>query len=561
VAQSVGAGARKPRLLAAPWRSVGVCLLTLLIFLPYALLIFFFGGLPIGYGGGIGSPGGARDQFYESAPWLAVFVAAGLSALMVRKLLKEHQLVAPWKASLLLVLILLLLSAFVLWQMPLIPVPSIASDYLNANATLFMSLYPCFFSALASAFLCEPRDQGGRLRNMSWLRIPLLGILAALAGAALCWYAITTGLVSDQRYWQEYFHPPYSPLIAALYTLPTLVGVGLFGSFLGACLYRWLGRAFGRPVELARRTEQEESMAAPGEQAPAVASVRRVAWPGVWWGAVWRVGLSGLLSLVITGLLLHMQLGLDLRTNLLSYGVDPHTNRVIQEPFIYHPGPGLLLEIGFSPDDWLIPPFLASLWYKMPFLQSFSVFSLVFLPFLALVPGVLGESVFWKQRTVWLGLGVGGILLGIAIGAKDLLLTLLYYLGSFWPFGSGAAILYCATLLCETSVLALLAALALGPIHPPIEKWRRRLLWLLIGGVSFAGSLLPLVNALQHFVYYADGTAPFRFLSLSTPIIAITLAVGLLLSLAAAVLGGWLRAMLLGWLLRSRPPGEELASA
>jgi hypothetical protein len=182
----------------------------------------------------------------------------------------------------------------------------------------------------------------------------------------------------------------------------------------------------------------------------------------------------------------------------------------------------------------------------------------VFLPFLLAVPGVLGEWVFWKHRLIWLGLGVGGIVLGMAIGAKDLLLTLLHYLSSFSPFGSGAAIFYCATLLCETSTLALLAALALGPVHPLIGTWRRRLLWLFIGDASFAGSLLPLIAALQHFVYYADGTTPFRLLWLNTPFIDITLAVGLLLSLFAAALGGWLRTLLLGQLLRSRPPSDEL---
>src|SRR5262249_18422349 len=143
-------------------------------------------------------------------------------------------------------------------------------------------------------------------------------------------------------------------------------------------------------------------------------------------------------------------------------------NRVVQEPFFYHPGPGLILEIGFSPGDWLIPPFLASLWEQMSFPQSLPVLSLVLLPFLLGVPGVLGESVFWKQRTGWLGLGVGGVVLGMAVGAKDLLLTAPQYPGSVWPFGTGAALISCAAFLCETSALALLAALALFPLHPLI---------------------------------------------------------------------------------------------
>ncbi len=511
------------------------------------------------YGGGIGSPGGARDLFYDLAPWPAVYVAAGLGVLMVRKLLKEQHPLAPWKASLLLVLILLCLSACVLWQLLLIPVPDITYYYLSAIPTFFMSLHPCFFGALASAFLCEPGDQGGRRQHLSWLRILLLSIPFALAGAALCWFAITTGLLSDQRYW-GYFHPPYSPVIAALYTLPTLVGVSLVGSFLGACLYRWLGRTFGRPVEPASRTEREEGTAAHGVYTPAGARVGRVTWPGIWWGAAWRLGLTGLVSLIVTGLILHMRIGLELHTDLFGFGEDLRTGHIIQEPFIYHPGPGLTLEIGFSPVDWLIPPFLASLLYQLPFLRGLPIFSLVLLPFLLAVPGVLGEVVFWKQRTVWFGLGVGGIVLGMVMGAKDLLLTLLQYLDSVWPFGAGAALISCATLLCETSTLALLAALALGPLHPLIGVWRRRLLWLLIGGASFAGSLLPSGTALQRFVYYAGGTEPLPLLSLSTPIIALTLAAGLLLSLAAAALGGWLRIIFFGWLLRSRLWSDELAA-
>jgi hypothetical protein len=77
-----------------------------------------------------------------------MLVAAGFTLLMAVRVFRDRQIMARWKASLLLVVIFLLLSAFALWQAPFVPEPTISFYYFSANTTLLMSLYPAFFGAL-----------------------------------------------------------------------------------------------------------------------------------------------------------------------------------------------------------------------------------------------------------------------------------------------------------------------------------------------------------------------------------------------------------------------------
>ena len=398
-------------------------LLAVLIFLPYTLLQLFWGGLVVNMGAGIGSPGGGRDVFYDSAPWLALLVAACFTFLMAVKLLRDRHLVARWRAALLLLLIFLLLSACVLWQTPFVPTPIISDYYLAAGLILMMSIYPCFFAALASAFLCERRYQDGIEQKTGWLFIPL-SIPAALAGSAFCWLAITSGLSNDARYWQGYAPPPYSPLIAALYTFPTLLGASLVGGFLGMCLYRWFHRAFSRPAEPGLLAEMAERSASLGEPAPSSASAMRANWPAISWDVLWRLGLAGLISLIITGILLHM----DIIFGIYDLPAQPFFGCfLIGFELYYHPG------------NWLIPPFLVS---SLPVRMLFAAFiSFTFLPFLMPLPGVLADRSLWKKHAILPALGIVLIFLGMAIGAMDLLLGLLHSLISFWPVGAGSALI------------------------------------------------------------------------------------------------------------------------
>lgn len=245
--------------------------------------------------------------------------------------------------------------------------------------------------------------------------------------------------------------------------VPTLLEVSLVGGFLGACLYRWFQRAFSRPEEPVSLATEGSSMSLI-EQVPSSAGAARATWAGIGWGYIWRLGLAGLVSFIITGLLLHTRISM-------------YFTPILFIPAPLFSRPLIELDITFSPGDWLIPSSFVTLFSIVPFLARFPIFSLIFLPFVLPFPGILIEHTLWKNRTIFPGLGIVLVFLGMAIGAKDLLLTLLEYLNSFWPFGTGSALFYCAALLCETTALALLAALAQGNAQKPISRWNQRLLW------------------------------------------------------------------------------------
>jgi len=500
------------------------CGLALLVFLPNMLMLLL--RWPLGLTGtGIGSPSGSLFFSYEAVPVVMVPVVVCFLPLMMSKLLRDRQLGTRWRAACLLVLVLLLLSAFLLWQTPLILSPGrqLFFSYYHSVVTPFLpfSIYPCFFGALTSAFLCEQRSEPGiRRERGDWL-FALLSVPSALAGLAFCWLLIRPTLILNRTL---YVNSP-SSFVLAVSAWPTLLAFSLLGGALGVCLYRWFQRAFHQP-------ETSDGQASHSEQGGSLVDAMRTHWSGICWGYLWRLGLAGLVSLTITSLLLHTRISINVYTSL--------------PPFIN-------TETFTGSGTWLLPPFFAPFLYWLPF----PVFSLLFLPLLMAFPGVLTERFLWRARAIWLALGTVLIFLCAGLGAKELALGLLSLLNALWYVGPGAALVYCATTLCETSTLAFLAALALGHVHPYIKNQRNRLLWLLIGVVSFSGGLIPLVIALQQFTFPSEKGPSYFVLSLDLPSIGLTLASGVLLSVSAAFFGGLLRTWLLRRLLQSDPETQH----
>ncbi len=507
---------RTRRAFPAIARQLGLAfLLALLAFGPYLWAVIIQHGLPFGYGSGVGSGPDviSHDVEYYSAPWWTLLVGLLLSLVMVRNLLSERQRAeqraGAWRAGMLLGLVALFSSVFVLWQAPIAPLILFKGNIqLLDFFALVLGIYPCFIVALVSVFLWrEAQDQPGE-RKIRW-RGGLLCLPTVLVSVGFCLLlrAKFPGFIETPQ--QGYYQPPSLRLDLAQ-IIPTWLGVSLLGGVIGASLRSWL-----LPAQNSRAETPE---------APRIALW--VVLPQVGWGFLWRLALAGLAGILCTGVLFGMTI----------------TVYPIIGSFGYRFPPQLILGLHTSTRDWLLPPYILPLLNRLPtsLLDFRTIWYLAFLPFLFALVSVLVDRSAWKSRAVLARIGSVFALLFLALGVKDLLLVVLANLAGIWPAGPGSAVLGCAELLCETTALALALALALGRISRLTNRWGNYLLWLLIGAASFAGGFLTLQFELRNILFYVALRSP-QLASLTASEQNFTLALGAVLALGAAWLGGWLR--------------------